>query len=182
MMLRLFGRLFHPACTSDCGHDRGGGAAASQPVTAIVRRNPIGSERVLSIRSAKPKLIAVDADPHVLNFIARVAEPWYHVIAARDSCWAKAWLLQYHDVGAVVATESLSCGEGAELLERCAVVRPDVLRVLVTPDTTSRRSVGAATRGVAQRLVEWPLDEGALRMAIDPSRLGIEVTPHALVA
>lgn len=181
-MLRLIGRLFHPACTNDCGHEPGGGAGASQPVTAIVRRSGLGTERVLSIRSAKPKLIAVDGDPHVLNFIARVAEPWYHVIAARDSCWAKAWLLQYHDVGAIVATEYLSCGEGADLLERCAAVRPDVLRVLVTPDATSRRSTGAAMRGIAQRLVEWPLDEVALRTAIDPSRLGIEVTPHALVA
>jgi DNA-binding NtrC family response regulator len=161
-MRRWFGRSHSDSCGDSCSG------------TQLILRP--AQTRVLRLRSQKPKLIAVDPDPEVLNFISAAAEPWYHVIAARDSCWAKAWLLQYHDVGAIVVSEHLSCGEGDDLLDRCRIVRPDVLRVLVTPRIESRRSVGALMHGVAQRLVEWPMSVESLRGAIDPAM------PDVLVA
>src|SRR4051812_1403918 len=102
-MRRFFDRGHSHDCKAEPGESR-------QMIVRPVVARP-AETRVLRIRSQKPKLIAVDPDPDVLNFIATAADPWYHVIAARDSCWAKAWLLQYHDISAIVVSEHLSCGE-----------------------------------------------------------------------
>ncbi len=173
-MRRMFGRLFPRSMSHRASLRHMGPKLPEEPVEA--------GGRCIRIRSGKPKLIAVDGDPRVLNLIARAAEPWYHVIAARDSSWPRAWLLQYPDVAAIVATDQLSCADGAELLERCQMIRRDVLRVLITPRVDAADQVRALMTGVAQRLVEWPMCVESLRVAIDPASLGYEVSSEALVA
>jgi DNA-binding NtrC family response regulator len=116
----------------------------------------------------KPRLVAVDPDPAVLDFITAAAGRWYSVIATRDSGWAKAWLLQYDDIVACVTSEQLREASGVDLLDRCRTVKPEALRVLVTADVDDREVVKALLTGIAHRLVEAPMRQENLGMAIDP--------------
>ena len=70
---------------------------------------------LMRTRAHKPRLMACDPDPAVLDFITAIASPWYSVIGARDPGWAKAWLLQHRDIVACVAGEKLTSGEGLKV-------------------------------------------------------------------
>jgi hypothetical protein len=125
----------------------------------------------LARRSHKPRLMAVDPDPKVLNFISDIASPWYHVIGARDPAWAKAWLMQHPDIVACVAGEKLSTANGVALLDQCRGHQPSMLRVLVTGNIDAAGPVKALLGGIAHRLVESPMCRENLGSAIDPSHL-----------
>lgn len=137
----------------------------------------------MRVRSAhkKPRLMAVDPDPAVLDFITAAAGQWYSVIATRDSGWAKAWLLQYDDIVACVTCEQLREALGVELLDRCRTVKPSALRVLVTPRVDDKDMVKALLTGIAHRLVESPMRPENLGMAIDPESIRDAVTAATAV-
>ena len=122
-------------------------------------------------RSNKPCLMAIDPDPAVLNFITNIASPWYRVIGARDAGWARAWLLQHNDIVACVAGEKLATAQGVDLLDRCRIHEPRMLRILVTANIDAADPVRALLAGVAHRLVESPMCKENLGMAIDPMHL-----------
>jgi hypothetical protein len=127
-------------------------------------------------RTLKPKLMACDPDPAVLDFISAIASPWYSVIGARDPGWAKAWLTQHPDIVACVAGEKLASAEGVDLLDRCRRQQPSMLRVLVTQNIEGTETVRALLGGVAHRLVESPMCQENLGMAIDPGQLRASVS------
>ena len=135
-----------------------------------------GESAPLMRRSHKPRLMAVDPDPAVLNFITNIASPWYSVIGARDPGWAKAGLLQHKDIVACVAGEKLSSAHGVDLLDRCRHQQPSMLRVLVTANIDGADTVRALLGGIAHRLVESPMCKESLGMAIDPSHLRASTT------
>jgi DNA-binding NtrC family response regulator len=125
---------------------------------------------MMRVRSTKkPRLLAVDPDPAVLDFITNAAGPWYSVIATRNSGWARAWLLQYDDITACVTSEQLAESLGVDLLKRCRTIKPGALRVLVTPRVDDSDMVKALLTGLAHRLVESPMCRENLGMAIDPA-------------
>lgn len=130
-----------------------------------------GENSRLMHRSLKPRLMAVDPDPAVLNFITNIASPWYSVIGARDPGWAKAWLLQHKDIVACVAGEKLTSAHGVDLLDRCRHQQPSMLRVLVTANIEGADTVRALLGGIAHRLVESPMCKENLGMAINPMYL-----------
>jgi hypothetical protein len=148
------------------------GAFAAHP-TAIAAgtRLKVGDTTRLSRRSSKPRLMAVDPDPNVLNFISDIASPWYSVIGARDPAWATAWLMQHSDIVACVAGEKLSTANGVALLDQCRGHQPSMLRVLVTGNIDGAGPVKALLGGIAHRLVESPMCRENLGSAIDPIRL-----------
>ena len=130
----------------------------------------------LARRSHKPRLMAVDPDPAVLNFISAIASPWYSVIGARDPGWAKAWLFQHKDIVACVAGDKLSAAHSVDLLDRCRIQQPSMLRVLVTANIDGADTVRALLAGTAHRLVESPMCKENLGPAIDPRQLQASVT------
>jgi DNA-binding NarL/FixJ family response regulator len=179
---RLIARLFRWR-----RYKKANDASYTQAVPAGASLKPAHSNRLM-LRSKKPRLMAVDPDPSVLNFITDIASPWYSVIGARDPGWAKAWLLQHKDIVACVTGEKLPAANGVDLLTRCRTQQPSMLRVLVTPDIDAAGPVGALIEGVAHRLVESPMCPENLGMAIDPMQLrnssGVTITsrPKLLAA
>jgi DNA-binding NtrC family response regulator len=136
----------------------------------MVVASAFSNKPMMRVRSArKPRLLAVDPDPAVLDFITSAAGPWYSVIATRNSGWARAWLLQYDDIAACVTSEQLAESLGVDLLERCRTIKPGALRVLVTPRVDDSDMVKALLTGLAHRLVESPMCRENLGMAIDPA-------------
>ncbi len=163
---RLFSRSTHsPLQMHGQGQAIAPGASLKQSDSAPLMR-----------RSLKPRLMAVDPDPAVLNFITSIASPWYSVIGARDPGWAKAWLLQHKDIVACVAGEKLASAHGVDLLDRCRNQQPSMLRVLVTANIDGADTVRALLGGIAHRLVESPMCKESLGMAIDPSHLRASTT------
>ena len=136
----------------------------------MVVASAVNPKPMMRIRSTKkPRLLAVDPDPAVLDFITNAAGPWYSVIATRNSGWAKAWLQQYDDIAACVTSEQLAESLGTDLLMRCRTIKPGALRVLVTPRIDDSDMVKALLTGLAHRLVESPMCRENLGMAINPA-------------
>src|SRR5438132_1982875 len=138
---------------------------------------------IMRIRSTKkPRLLAVDPDPAVLDFISNAAGAWYSVIATRNSGWARAWLLQYDDITACVTSEQLAESLGVDLLKRCRTIKPGALRVLVTPRVDDSDMVKALLTGLAHRLIESPMCRENLGMAIHPAAIQAAVaTPSTAI-
>ena len=128
----------------------------------------------LARRSNKPRLMAVDPDPAVLNFISDIASPWYSVIGARDAGWAKAWLMQHKDIVACVTGEKLNSGISIDLLQKCQSAVPNMLRVLVTEQPDEKQNVDALMSGLAHRLVQAPVGRESLGVAIDPMQIRLQ--------
>ena len=170
LLRRLLSRLFPRFARSTA---RPNSAQHGQAVAPGATLNTVGggNKPLMRVRSNKPRLMAVDPDPAVLDFITAIASPWYTVIGARDPGWAKAWLLQYSNIVACVAGEKLTSTHGVELLDRCRNHQPSMLRVLVTSNIDAADSVSALLAGIAHRLVESPMCKENIGMAIDPMQL-----------
>ena len=175
-MFRLLSRLissFFSKSRQSSSQMRGG--MQGQAIAAGATLKPDRETR-LARQSHKPRLMAVDPDPAVLNFITNIASPWYSVIGARDPGWAKAWLLQHKDIVACVAGDKLSAKAGVEVLDQCRSQQPSMLRVLVTANIDGADTVRALIAGIAHRLVESPMCKENLGMAIDPIQLQVSST------
>ena len=180
-MRRLLGRWFPRLFPRFARLSIGGRAPTrGQAVAPNATLKPSRGGQLVRTRG-KPRLMACDPDPAVLNFISTIAAPWYSVIAARDPGWAKAWLNQYHDIVACVAGEKLTSDQGVALLDRCRNTQPSMLRVLVTENIDSADTVKALLTGIAHRLVESPMCQENLGMAIDPEQLRASAAQHVTI-
>src|SRR3954469_17989889 len=77
-------------------------------------------------------LIVLDGDDAVLKTVARIAGPYYHVRATRDSRTLLGWMQELALVEVIVTEHVLRTSNGISLLETARSCRPNARRVLMT--------------------------------------------------
>jgi CheY-like chemotaxis protein len=107
----------------------------------------------------KPRLLIVDDDPEVLDWLERALAPAYEVTRAESGAAALA-ALAGGGFAALVTDESMPGMRGSELCARAAALDPALARVLVTGFSE------ALDRSAADRVVVKPIESSALRHMI----------------
>jgi hypothetical protein len=92
-----------------------------------------------------------------------------------------AWLAQYRDVSIFIASEPLA-GDDLALFRKARIMRPDVLRVLLTPNMDQPQLGQAVELETVNHLLQMPFGEESLLDLICPEAAGISVTPQRLLA
>ena len=115
---------------------------------------------------AKPRLIVVDDEPDMLEFVERVMRRKYDVTAcssADDALMA----LRGADFGVLITDQKMPRVSGLELLERIAGQYPALVRVLLSGFTDVPALERAIELGHVHGYVLKPVDSQRLLAAID---------------
>jgi DNA-binding NtrC family response regulator len=106
-----------------------------------------------------PRLLVVDDEQDILDFVERVFRREYHVEQARSVEEAIA-ILEQREIDVLITDERMPRRSGYELLDRAAVLRPGAVRVML-----SGFADGESAPRADAHLIK-PIDADALRDAV----------------
>lgn len=116
--------------------------------------------------AAKPRILVVDDEPDMLDFIERVTRRRFDVTRCANGEDALA-LLAEHEFDVLITDHKMPRMTGLELLERLADRYPKMVRVLLSGYTDVPEVHRAGAMGRVHHYVLKPVDSRALLAGID---------------
>lgn len=114
----------------------------------------------------KPRLLIVDDEPDMLDFLERVFRADYTVVRASSAEGALDELGK-HKFALVITDQKMPHTTGVELLERIGERYPQLVKVLLSGFTEVPEIQRAVERGGIHNYVVKPVDSEKLRAAVD---------------
>ncbi len=112
------------------------------------------------------KLLIVDDEPIARRSIARsLADPEYEIMQADCPAQALA-LLAEHDIKVVISDQHMPGVSGTSFLATVQASYPDVVRVLLTSDTSTDVFVAAVNEGHVRRVLYKPWADEQIRSVV----------------
>ncbi|MBI4508819.1 MAG: response regulator [Deltaproteobacteria bacterium] len=118
------------------------------------------------IRSVKPRLLIVDDEPDMLDFLERVFRNDYEVVRAAGAEEALV-ALEGSEFQVLVTDQKMPRMTGLELLDRINDQYPSLVRVLLSGFTDVPEIQRAIERCGIHNYVVKPVDSGRLRAAVE---------------
>jgi YesN/AraC family two-component response regulator len=115
--------------------------------------------------TSKPKLLIVDDEPDMLDFLERVFRAEYHVLRAGGAEEALA-VLAAQRIDVLVTDQKMPGVSGVELLERIADSQPHLVKVLLSGFTDVPEIQRAVDRCGIHNYVVKPVDSERLHEAL----------------
>lgn len=113
----------------------------------------------------KPKLLIVDDEPDMLDFLERVFRADFEVVRAMNAEDALA-ALAGTPFDVLVTDQKMPRVSGVELLERISPLYPDLVRILLSGFTDLPEIQSAAQRCRIDGYVVKPVDSDKLKCAV----------------
>lgn len=114
----------------------------------------------------KQKLLIVDDEPDMLDFLERVLRSRFEVKRASSAEEALAWL-DGGNFAVLVTDQKMPRVSGLELLERLGERYPDLVKILISGYTDDPAIARAVDQGRIHGYVLKPVDSARLLEAID---------------
>lgn len=111
------------------------------------------------------KILIVDDEPANLRTLARLFRDGYEILTAGSGVEALQ-LLQQHDVALLITDQRMPGMTGIELLKQTVVLRPRVVRIILTGYTDINALVEAINCGHVYRYVTKPWNNDDLRLIV----------------
>ena len=111
------------------------------------------------------KMMVVDDEPANLRLLERLFRTDYEVIMAGSGEEALELLTQ-HDAAVLITDQRMPGMTGVELLERTAVLRPRMVRIILTGYTDVETLVKAINSGNVYKYVTKPWNNDELRLTV----------------
>lgn len=111
------------------------------------------------------KIMIVDDEPANLRVLERLFRHDYQVLTAESGAEALE-LLQQHDVALIMTDQRMPEMSGIELLKRTAIVRPHMVRMILTGYTDMEALVEAINSNQVYKYVTKPWSNDELRLTI----------------
>ncbi len=111
------------------------------------------------------KIMIVDDEPANLRVLERLFRHDYQVLTAESGADALE-LLQQHDVALIMTDQRMPEMSGIELLKRTAIVRPHMVRMILTGYTDMEALVEAINSNQVYKYVTKPWSNDELRLTI----------------
>jgi DNA-binding NtrC family response regulator len=111
------------------------------------------------------KILVVDDEPANLRTLARLFREDYEVLTAASGDEALA-LLGQHDVALLITDQRMPGMTGIELLKKTVVLRPRMVRIILTGYTDVDALVEAINCGQVYRYVPKPWNNDELRLTV----------------
>lgn len=125
------------------------------------------------------KLLVVDDDPMIRRAIARAAEdPDYEILLA-DAPTAALELLAKNAVQVVISDQHMRGARGTDFLAIVEAKYPEIVRILLTSDTSKSVFVSAVNKGQARRVLYKPWNDEQLHTIVRQA-LGLPVRRAAV--
>jgi|GEM_PF-1136397 len=118
-----------------------------------------------AVAKGKTRLLIVDDEPDMLDFLERVFRRDYVVIRARSVDEAEVELAR-QEVDVVVTDRRMPRRHGLELLELVARNHPSTIRVLLTGYADSAVNESVSQMSLVDAWVQKPIDSQALRQTV----------------
>jgi putative nucleotidyltransferase with HDIG domain len=112
------------------------------------------------------KIMIVDDEPANLRLLERLFRRDYHVITASSGAEALQ-LLNHHDVALLLTDQRMPGMTGIELLNRAAVFRPHMVRIIITGYMDVAALVEAINCGQVYKYVSKPWSNDVLRVTVE---------------
>ncbi|RMH41303.1 MAG: response regulator [Deltaproteobacteria bacterium] len=116
--------------------------------------------------SAKPKVLVVDDEPDMLDFLERVLRRRFDVYRTGNAQQALAWL-EAGDFAVLVTDQKMPRLTGLDLLDRIGDRYPKLVKILISGFTDVPDIERAAAQGRIHNYVLKPVDGERLLEAID---------------
>ncbi len=113
----------------------------------------------------KPRMLIVDDEPDMLDFLERVFRADYTVVRAASAEEALAEL-ERHRFALVITDQKMPHITGVELLERIGARHPELVKVLLSGFTDVPEIERAVERAGIHNYVVKPVDSEKLRAAV----------------
>src|SRR5258708_28397414 len=111
------------------------------------------------------KILIVDDEPANLRTLARLFREDYEVLTA-ESGDAALTLLGQHDVAVLITDQRMPGMTGIELLKKTVLLRPRMVRIILTGYTDVDALVEAINCGQVYRYVAKPWNNDELRLTV----------------
>ncbi len=111
------------------------------------------------------KIMIVDDEPANLRVLERLFRHDYQVLTAESGADALT-LLEQHDVALIMTDQRMPEMSGIDLLKRTAVVRPHMVRMILTGYTDMEALVEAINSNVVYKYVTKPWSNDELRLTV----------------
>jgi DNA-binding NtrC family response regulator len=111
------------------------------------------------------KILVVDDEPANLRLLERLFRHDYEVIKAESGEEALR-LLGQHDAALLITDQRMPGMTGVELLERTAMMRPHMVRIILTGYTDVETLVEAINSGLVYKYVTKPWNNEYLRLTV----------------
>lgn len=111
------------------------------------------------------KIMIVDDEPANLRVLERLFRHDYQVLTAESGADALS-LLEQHDVALIMTDQRMPEMSGIELLKRTAIVRPHMVRMILTGYTDMEALVEAINSNVVYKYVTKPWSNDELRLTV----------------
>ncbi|MFO7180311.1 MAG: response regulator [Pseudomonadota bacterium] len=117
--------------------------------------------------NARPKVLCVDDEPHVLDGLSLSLRKRFVVVGETTGMSALEWLRENEDVAVVISDMRMPRMDGAEFLARARELRPDAVRVLLTGRADLDAAVAAVNEGQIFRFLTKPCPPPTLLRAVE---------------
>jgi len=111
------------------------------------------------------KIMIVDDEPANLRVLERLFRHDYQVLTAESGADALS-LLEQHDVALIITDQRMPEMSGIELLKRTAIVRPHMVRMILTGYTDMEALVEAINSNQVYKYVTKPWSNDELRLTV----------------
>jgi DNA-binding NtrC family response regulator len=116
--------------------------------------------------AGKPRLLLVDDEPDILDFLERALRRRYEVTRFSDPVAALA-AVKIREFDVLITDQKMPALSGLELLEAVAALQPDTVRVLISGFTDVPEIARALSLARIHNFVLKPIDSEQLVEAID---------------
>ena len=117
--------------------------------------------------SAKSVIVCVDDDPSVLTAVARsLRRDDLEIRATESPTDALAWIAN-DDVAVLVSDYDMPGMTGAQLAGHARLLRPEVVRILLTGQQDLETAIDGINQGEVFRFISKPFDREHLRQSVD---------------
>ncbi len=116
--------------------------------------------------SSKPKLIVVDDEQDMVDYLARALRRFYTVTKTSSATRALE-MVTSGGFDIIVTDHHMPEMSGIELLERAGDLQPALVRVLLSGFSNDEDIENAVRRGAIHTYLVKPVDSGSLRNAIE---------------
>jgi response regulator RpfG family c-di-GMP phosphodiesterase len=111
------------------------------------------------------KIMIVDDEPANLRVLERLFRHDYQVLTAESGADALS-LLEQHDVALIITDQRMPEMSGIELLKRTAIIRPHMVRMILTGYTDMEALVEAINSNQVYKYVTKPWSNDELRLTV----------------
>ena len=124
-------------------------------------------------------ILLVDDEPDICNALRRsLRVPGYSVLVAHDGAQALETMRAQH-VDAIISDYNMPGMDGLDLLQHVRIMRPHVLRILLTARGDLPLAVRALNEGGVHRLLLKPWDHVDLRGTLELALHSMDTRPVA---